>query len=320
MFSKPHILITGAEGFVGRHLTAALLSSGASVTQLVRRGSATAIQNKSSIEIDLTDRKRVADAFSSRNPDFVVHLAATKSRGNIGCDFIDNYDANASMVINVIHACFNLSNFKKLIFIGTCDEYGPIPCPFVESHREAPSNAYGLGKLAATQMLGTLSRSDGFPSIILRPSVIYGPRQGTEMFLSALIQSLVAGNDFAMTAGEQYRDFVYVDDVVDAIIRALNAHEAINGKVFNIGSGQSRRINDVAVFVAKQIGQNAIEHIKFGAIPYRPNEVMDYSVDITQARSVLGWQPKTSLEAGLQETVKYFKSVPVLDGKKVRFC
>ena len=318
MLSKPHVLITGAEGFVGRHLTAALLSSGASVTQLVRPGSATAIQNKSSIEIDLTDRKRVAAAFSSRNPDFVVHLAATKARGNIGCDFIDNYDANASMAINVIHACFDLSSFKKLIFIGTCDEYGPIPCPFVESHREAPSNAYGLGKLAATQMLGTLSRSDGFPSIILRPSVIYGPRQGPEMFLSALIQSLVAGNDFAMTAGEQYRDFVYVDDVVDAIIRALNADEAINGEVFNIGAGQSRRVNDVAVLVAKQIGQNAIEHIKFGAIPYRPNEVMDYSVDITQARSVLGWQPKTSLEVGLQETVKYFQSV--LDGKRVRFC
>lgn len=320
MLSKPHVLITGAEGFVGQHLSAALLSSGAKVTQLVRPGSASAaaIQNQSFIEIDLTDRKRVAAAFSLRNPDFVVHLAATKARGTIACDFINDYEANASMVINVIHACFDLSSFKKLIFIGTCDEYGWIPCPFVESHREAPSNVYGLGKLAATQMLSTLSRTDGFPSIILRPSVIYGPRQGPEMFLSALIKSLVAGNDFAMTAGEQYRDFVYVKDVVDAIIQALNTGDAVNGKVFNIGAGQSWRVNDVAVLVAKQIGHNAIENIRFGAIPYRPNEVMDYAVDITQARSVLGWQPKTSLEAGLHETVTYFQSV--LDRKRVKSC
>lgn len=318
MITNPLILIAGAGGFVGSHLTAALLLRGFRVSQLVRPGSSSLIEGKPHIDLDLGDRKRVATVFSLLKPDFVIHLAGSKDRGSGGCHFIDGYGVNVAMATNVISACLELSRFKKFIFIGSCDEYGPIPCPFVESQREEPSNPYGLAKLAVTKLLGALSQFENFPSVILRPSVIYGPRQGPEMFLSALIQSLVAGNDFAMTAGEQYRDFVYVDDVVDAIIRALNADEVISGKVFNIGAGQSRRVNDVAVLVAKQIGQNAIEHIKFGAIPYRPNEVMNYSVDITQARSVLGWQPKTSLEAGLQETVKYFQSV--LDGKRVRFC
>lgn len=309
MISNSHIVVTGANGFVGTRLASTLTLKGAKVTNLVRPGFFSIASHKQWFEVDLFDAKSVAAAFSSLRPDFVIHLAASKNRSNRRSNFVDLYDENVSVSSNIINACLDLISLKRFIFIGSCDEYGAIPCPFIESQRESPINAYGLAKLAVTKMLFALSYLENFPSVVLRPTVIYGPRQGHEMFLSALIQSLVAGKEFSMTSGEQYRDFVYIDDVVNAIILALFAEETINGNVFNIGSGKALQVKEVALLAAKDVGRNSINLVRFGAIPYRKNEVMDYSVNIKHARDLLGWEPVTSLESGLDQTVQYFKSL-----------
>lgn len=308
MLRNSHILITGANGFLGRHLCTALIETGARVSQLVRSKVSTFQNEEVQIALDLTDRKKVAEIFSARQPDYVIHLAGSKSRNASGVEFRDSYSKNLSVSLNVIDACLGLRYLKRLVFLGSCDEYGPISSPFEETQREMPANVYGLTKLAITKMLSGLYQLGQFPSVVLRPSVIYGPRQGSEMFFSALIQNLLAGKDFPMTAGEQYRDFVYVSDVVEAIIRATGADEVVNGKVFNIGAGKSYRIKDIAELTAQQIGARALEQIKFGAVPYRINEVMDYSVDIAQAQVLLGWHPKISLEVGLQQTIQHYKA------------
>lgn len=303
-----NIVITGAAGFVGVRLATILISKGARVTQLVRPGSSFS-NGVRYFELDLYDHEKVSSAFYLLKPDFVIHLAASKNRVNKKNNFINIYDENVSISSNVINACLDLANLRRFIFIGSCDEYGAIPSPFNESNRERPINAYGLAKLAVTKMLCTLSSLENFPSVILRPTVIYGPRQGGEMFLSALIQSLIAGRDFPMTFGDQFRDFVYVDDVVNAIIAALIADQKIIGEIFNIGFGKSIQVKHVAMLVSESIGNNSANLVNFGAIPYRKNEVMDYSVNIKHARELLDWKPVTSLELGLDETVQYYKSL-----------
>lgn len=307
MLENSHILITGANGFVGRHLSEALLAAGARVSQVVRSmllvGHATEVLHV----LDLTDRDKVAEVFSLLSPDYVIHLAGSKNRENNVAQFRDTYDTNLSMAFNVIDACRELKNFKRLIFLGTCDEYGQAPTPYDETRREVPTSAYGLSKLAVTQILSGLFHRCQFPSVVLRPTIIYGPGQGDEMFLPALIQSLLAGRDFAMTAGEQFRDFIYANDVVDAIIKAIIADERVNGAVVNIGSGVSYQIKEIATMVADSIGPAASGLIKFGAVQYRPNEVMDYSVVIARAQALLGWSPCISLEAGVQQTVGQYK-------------
>jgi len=211
------------------------------------------------------------------------------------------------MSLNIIDACHTLPNFKRMIFLGTCDEYGQAPTPYEETQREQPTSAYGLSKLAVTQVLSGLFHSHRFPSVVLRPSIIYGPGQGPEMFLSALIQSLLEGKDFAMTIGEQRRDFIYINDMVDAIIKAVSADERVNGKIVNIGSGVSYQIKEIVSAVVNSIHPAASDYVKFGAVQYRPNEVMDYSVVITHAKELLGWYPTTSLEDGVRQTVMQFK-------------
>lgn len=307
MLVNSHILITGANGFVGRHLSKTLLVTGARVSQIVRTvspdGHATGTQHV----LDLTDRVKVAEVFSLLQPDYVIHLAGSKNRANDVAQFRDTYDMNLLMSLNIIDACRALKNFKRLVFLGTCDEYGHAAIPYDETQREVPTSAYGLSKLAVTQILSGLFYSHRFPSVTLRPTVIYGPGQGDEMFLSALIQSLLAGKDFAMTPGEQHRDFIYVNDVVDAIVKAISADERVNGAVINVGAGISYQIKEIATIVVNSINPEASGLIKFGAVQYRPNEVMDYSVVIDRAKALLGWIPVTSLEDGVQQTVRQFK-------------
>lgn len=307
MLENSHILITGANGFVGWHLGKALLGTGARVSQIARLAPPDGRAADTWHILDLTDRIKVAEVFASLQPDYVIHLASSKRRGSDIGHFRNVYDTNLSISLNVIDACRALSNFERLVFLGTCDEYGLARTPYDETHREVPTTAYGLAKLAITQILMGLFHSHRFPSVVLRPTVIYGQGQGEEMFLPALIQALLAGKDFAMTAGEQRRDFIHVNDVVEAIIKAITADERANGTVVNIGTGVSYRIREIAIMVADTIGPDARELIRFGAVQYRPNEVMDYSVAINRAQVILGWSPSTRLEDGVRQTVGQYK-------------
>lgn len=308
MFENAHILVTGANGFVGNHLTRALLATGARVSQIVRAVTPFSGNGGGQIVLDLADRMEVIRVFSSLQPDYVVHLAGSKNRVQDTAQFRGTYDINLLTSLNVIDGCLAIDDFKRLIFLGTCDEYGQVPTPFDETQREMPANAYGLSKLAITQMLSGLFLNRQFPSIVLRPTVIYGPNQNDEMFLSSLIRSLLAKQDFPMTLGEQSRDLVHVDDVVGAINKAVEAGEQVNGAVINIGAGVSYQIKCVANLVANSIHPDGSKYLKLGAVQYRSNEIMDYSVRIARAKELLGWLPTTNLEFGLRNTVAHYSA------------
>jgi UDP-glucose 4-epimerase len=306
MLSSDRIIITGANGFVGGHLSTALQVIGLRVTQLVRSKATVSHKEVTQIVVDLNDSKRLKEIISTLQPNYVIHLAASKDRVNSGAQFCDSYQKNVVTSLNLISFCLDLPNFKRFIFLGSCDEYGQAICPFDEEMREMPANAYGLSKLAVTKILAGLYQSHQFPSVVLRPTVIYGSNQGSEMFLSALIQSLLSKKDFAMTHGNQFRDFVHVDDVVDAIIKAIYAGNQVDGKVVNIGAGVSHQVKKIAFLVANLIHPDAYTNLKFGAVQYRSHEVMDYAVNIMLAKQLLGWNPHTQLENGLQKTINHF--------------
>lgn len=308
MLKNSHILVTGANGFVGHHLCIEIEKTGATLFKVVRPKTPVINQVNSQIEIDLSNRKVVSEAFSALQPDYVIHLASEKNRCDTNTQFRDSYDKNLSISLNVIEACLALPKFKRFIFLGSCDEYGNQSSLFFEKQCEAPLNAYGLSKLAVTKTLSGLSQSSKFPSIVLRPSVIYGPNQGNEMLLSALIQSLLAKKNFPMTHGEQYRDFIYINDVVKAILKSLAADSKVNGSIINIGAGTSWQVKNVASLIGNLIDLNANSYINFGAVPYRLTEVMNYGVKIELAEELLGWRPETHLAKGLQETINYFRT------------
>ncbi len=296
------ILITGANGFIGKHLSKALITQDANVFKTVRHLSQHV--EATTVVAELTDQQQVSRVFEQVQPEYVIHLASCKNKGDEAHQFYDTYDVNVLMAKNIIQACQSTPNFKRLITLGSCDEYGLAVTPFKEEAQENPTNAYGASKLAITKMLTTLFHSRQFPSVTLRPSIVYGPGQVDNMFISQLVRTLLAGHTFAMSAGEQRRDFLYIDDLVRAIIKSLDANNHVNGRIFNIGSGVAYQLKEVSKIVANIIGETA--KVKLGAIKYRSNEVMDYSIDIKQASKHLVWLPTFDLETGLTHTIENF--------------
>ncbi|WP_020395554.1 NAD-dependent epimerase/dehydratase family protein [Thiolinea disciformis] len=308
MSQANQILVTGFNGFLGRHLCTSLIKNNIQVTGIDYNEGCFSHKLFTSIPLDLTNKQDTLNTIAKIKPDYLIHLASLKNRFSSNSDYFTSYQTNTLASLNLIEACLNLNNFKRFIFLGSCDEYGDVSLPFNENQQEKPLNSYGLSKLAITKLLLSLKKSHDFPVTILRPTVIYGPEQGSEMFVPALIQSLINNKDFSMTQGEQLRDFVYIDDVISAIIDSVKASDDINGIIINIGCGVSHRLKDIALTIAKLINPEALKHLKFGALSYRQNEVMDYAANISLAQEKLNWKPEIKLEEGLKRTIEYYQS------------
>ena len=308
-FKNKRVLVTGASGFIGQHLCKALFEKEAIVVGFTR----STLDNKylsEQYDVDILDEITIRQIIHAVQPEFVVHLAASKDRGVDTAAYREGYKTNLMGSLNLINACQDLPVLARFVFLGSTDEYGQLQVPFKESDKEAPIAAYGASKLAVTELLKALSRSNKFPSVTLRPTIAYGPGQDDSMFLPALIRALVEGRNFDMSLGEQTRDFVYVDDLVQAIIQALLA-PSLCGDVINISSATPIRIDALAKMTANILGKGAEELLKFGAKDYRTSDVMQYWAANTLAKRLLGWSPTVSLEEGVQRTVDYFKAAAV---------
>jgi nucleoside-diphosphate-sugar epimerase len=145
----------------------------------------------------------------------------------------------------------------------------------------------------------------GWPIVCLRPFNAFGPYQTIDRIIPSLILSALAGKDLEMTEGRQTREFVYVDDLVEAFTRAL-CTPGIEGEVINVSGGQEVSIRDLAITVLTLLG-NPVQPL-FGALDYRPNEIWRMYGDTTKVRTLLGWTPTTSLVDGLSATIEWCRT------------
>ena len=306
-------LVTGASGFVGRYLCSALSSEGVRVTGIARKpwhdDGATRVALA-----DVTDRAALRTVFEEARPDFVFHLAAAKQRSVEISDYRQTIEQNVLGALNVAEACI-AAKVTRAVYVGTCEEYGASPAPFSETAREAPISAYSASKASATHLVQSLHRTHGLPVIVLRPTLAYGPSQDDDMLVPRLIRSLLDGRRFPMTAGAQTRDLIYVEDVVDAAVKGAVA-PAVEGKVFNIASGQPISIRELASLIATIVGPACHSLLGFGELPYRKGEAMKYWSNADQAAAALHWRPRMLLREGLERTVAAMRSRPSFQARQ----
>ena len=189
--------------------------------------------------------------------------------------------------------------------MGTIEEYGNSESPFSEDTIELPISSYGLSKLSTTKLALLFNRNFHLPVIVFRASIAYGPEQGEEMFIPAMIKSLLRREDFMMTQGSQLRDFLYISDLIDALLEGIQCKK-IEGQVLNIASGNSTKLRNVAIQGAQIL--DAQKYLQIGSLPLRNFEIMNYSVNISKVTNQLEWRPSISLEKGLTKTIKYYQS------------
>jgi UDP-glucose 4-epimerase len=308
-FGVSNHFITGAGGFIGKHLIRKLLLSEKNPIICIDKYFAEQFCEEFGDRVimclgDLNDLTFIQHIFNDYSPNYIYHLAGLKNRTNRYEEFKNSMDVNYYSTLNLLQAVVNNQDLKKIVMIGTAEEYGDITSPFNEDSRENPTSAYGLSKLAATKLSKIFYREFDVPVVVIRPTIAYGPGQGMEMFIPSMINALCKNEKFLMTKGEQLRDIIYIDDLIVALhLAAIN--DDSTGTIINVGSGKSVTIRGIAEYVGGYLGKK--ELLEFGSRAYRNFELMNYGVDIQKAKRLLNWSPGWSMESGLIETIKYFK-------------
>jgi len=304
-------LVTGGAGFIGSHLSEELVRRGHTVRvadSLVtgKRRNLEHIPGVEFLEGDLADMSFATRAVAGM--DYVLHQAAIPSVPRSVKDPMTSHLANANATLNVLLASRD-AGVKRLVFAGSSSEYGNTPTlPKREDMPTAPLSPYALQKVMGTEYCRMFTRLYGFETVVIRYFNVFGPRQDPSSPYSGVISvfstALIEGRQPTIYGdGEQTRDFTYVANVVDGVLRACEAPKA-PGEAINVACGTRISLNELLRVMNRIVG-TTIQPIYKDA---RAGDVRDSQADISKAKSLLGYTPIVPLEEGLAHTLAWCRS------------
>lgn len=261
-------LVTGSGGFLGSRLVERLRAEGVEVLALTRR------------DCDLADPEAVRGRLRGQRPEVAFHLAASMSR--------TAQDPGELAPVNVEgtrHLLESLPAATRVVHTGSLFEYGAAPAPFREEQACAPRTAYGITKHEA----GRLVTARGGTHVHL--ALVYGPGQSDDFLVPQLLRARRTGEPLPMTEGAQRRDFLWVEDAVEGLVRIARS-PALAGRRVNLCTGVPTPLRELVGRVGAPV--------RLGALPYRPDEIFDCYGSPELLEAATGWRPPTTLEEGLR--------------------
>lgn len=283
------IIVTGGNGFLGKNLVKSLIDEGADVIVFDK----TLSHNFKEIKIDITDFESLNTNINVIKPHIIFHLAAILNRDRSFDQHDQIMKINYFGTINLLKALQNI-DYDNFIFTSTSEIYGSNKAPFKEDMMPMPASPYSLSKCFAELAVKTFSEIHKKNFTILRLFNFYGQEMPDSFFVSQLIKSLKNNNVFKMTKGEQKRDFIHVNDVVNAMILAASNTKYANNEIFNVCTGKSITIKELAEKCKQLLKANC--EIDLGALPYRENEIWDMTGDNSKIVNKLGFKINHDLE------------------------
>jgi UDP-glucose 4-epimerase len=301
------VLVTGGAGFIGSNLVRALLERGDEVRVLDNFSTGNR-SNLAGLEVEIVEGElrsyeRVHNA--TRGVELVYHLGALGSVPRSVQDPLTSSAVNVEGTLNVLLAARD-EGIRRVVFSSSSSVYGSrTDLPVDEAMASDPISPYGVAKLAAERYCVSFSRVyESFESVVLRYFNVFGPRQSPLSQYAAMvplfITAIARGEPVTIFGdGEQSRDFTYVENVVDATLRASEA-EGASGRIFNVAAGSPASVNAVA----DAIGRILDRPVERRHAPPRPGDIRDSWADVTEAERVLGYRPSIDLEEGLRRTIE----------------
>jgi len=319
--SKGHVLVTGCAGFIGSHLTEVLLSKGYNVigvdcltpyySQKVKEYNLSSLLKNDRfrfIKLDLSVASINDLVQLVGRVDFVVHEAAQPGvRSSWGVGFEEYVRHNVLATQKLLEACVRAGNVKRFVFASSSSIYGNVKeVPIREDVYPKPYSPYGVTKLAAESLCRAYFENYGLPMVMLRYFTVYGPRQRPDMAFHRFIKAMLKGEPIQIYGdGSQMRDFTYVEDVIEATVLAMEVDDRILGEVINIGSSRPIKLLDAVKTISDIIG---VEPQIVFSEPKKGDVRVTYA-DISKARKLLGWKPKTDLIYGPEKQVEWMKKL-----------
>jgi dTDP-glucose 4,6-dehydratase len=312
----PKVLVTGAGGFIGSHLTEELVRQGEEVRAFVRYNSRDErglledlpkeIQNQ--IEVvpgDLKDPDGVKKALKGCSK--VFHLGALIA---IPYSYIHPFDFIQTNVVGLAHllnACLEEGTMERVIHTSTSEVYGTAQyIPIDEKHPLQAQSPYAASKIAADKLAESYYLSFGLPIATLRPFNTFGPRQSLRAIIPTIISQAIGDKKIRLGNTQPRRDFLFVKDTVRGFIQ-LGKCEGAVGKVVNIGTGTDISIEELVKKILGLMGKQGEIEVEDRRIRPEKSEVMQLLSDTRLAQKLFQWTPRYTLEAGLRETIEWYQ-------------
>ena len=313
-FTSKKILITGAGGFIGSHLTQALVDLGSSVKAFVHynsRGESGLLKflpeairkNLELLPGDLLDEQAIDQA--AQGADLIFHLGALIPIPYSYFHPTQVIQTNILGTLNVLNACRRYG--CRLVATSTSEVYGSgLYVPINEDHPLQAQSPYSASKIAADKLAESYCKSFDVQAVIVRPFNTYGPRQSARAIIPTIITQALALDTISLGNLDTTRDFTYVSDTVNGFIAAAQA-DSWSGDLYNLGTGSEITIGKLAEIIIKLIGRDVSVQIDNQRLRPTKSEVMRLLSDNSRARRDLGWEPTVSLEQGLALTIGWLK-------------
>jgi dTDP-glucose 4,6-dehydratase len=308
------VLVTGAAGFIGSRLTETLVQQGAQVRAFVRytsRGELGLLNFLpsailSEIELvfgDLRDAEAIEQA--AKRADLIYHLGALISIPYSYLHPVEVVQTNILGTLNVLQACRKFD--CRLIHTSSSEVYGTaLQVPIDETHPLQGQSPYSASKIGADKLVESYYRSFGVRAVTIRPFNTYGPGQSARAVIPTIITQALTKQTVYLGNLDALRDFTYVDDTVDAFIKAGQT-DGIDGETFNLGSGSEISIRDLAAHIFDLIGTTPEVEVDDERIRPALSEVQRLLADNSKARQVLAWSPQVDLREGLSRTIQWIR-------------
>jgi NAD dependent epimerase/dehydratase len=311
------VAVTGAEGFIGSHLTESLVKAGHQVRAMVQYNSfgsngwleTLTPEMLEHVEIVMGDIRDAGSTFRfMQDAEVVYHLAALIAIPYSYQAPRSYLETNAGGTLNVLEAARSLGT-PRIIHTSTSEVYGTArSVPIHETHPLQGQSPYSASKIAADKMAESYYLSFGLPVVTLRPFNTYGPRQSARAVIPTTISQIAAGKqEITLGALTPTRDFNFATDTAAAFVAVGTAPLAkVNGKTLNAGSGTEISVGDMVSLVAKVMNRNVAVLEDVARLRPDASEVMRLVCDSSELQSLTSWRPRVSLEAGLRETAEWF--------------
>jgi nucleoside-diphosphate-sugar epimerase len=298
------VLVTGASGFLGSHVVRTLVRQGFDAVSVFHKTGFD--EDRRHFRLDLRDTAAMQKLFRQFQFSAVVHLAA--SGVSAEAENFEDLIAVNTLATAALARTALAHGIERFLYVGSGFEYRPQAHAMDESTPLGAPNLYGASKAAGWMLLQTLHRMEGLPLVTFRPFSVYGPGENPAKLVPYAIQQALNGEPIRLMLGSQVRDYVFVEDVVEALRLGLTAPSAV-GQVYNIGTGPNE---------ARSVRQMVQEILSLTGAPLRlcwfdrasrSRRDPPYLVsDPTKAHVELGWRPRVALEEGLARTVAWYKA------------